>query len=75
MPGLTSGPVVHSKDQIVSGVGRAGGNCARGSDEREECEERKAQQGAATDSGGVGEDISEFHGVARRHGAACLHVL
>ena len=38
----------------------------RGSDEREECAERKAQEGAATDSCAVGEDISEFHGAAGR---------
>ena len=65
----TSGPAfLNIVFQVVSGIveSAAQGGIARGSDEREECAERKAQEGAATDSCAVGEDISEFHGAAGR---------
>ena len=39
---------------------------ARGSNQRGQGAERKAQQGAATDASAVGDDISEFHGAAGR---------
>ena len=41
------------------GITRGSENCDQGA-------ERKAQQGATTDSSAVGEDISEFHGPAGR---------
>ena len=44
-----------------------------GSDNGDQCADRKAQQGAATDSDTVGNHISEIHGATRREMLARLH--
>src|ERR1035438_2692909 len=61
----TSGPVGHITGfRLPVRRSRAGGNCARGSENGDQGSDRQAQQGAATDAGAVGEDIPEFHRAA-----------
>ena len=65
---LRPGGSQRRKIKLAGGSGRAGGNygIARGSDEREECSERKAQQGAATNAHTICDYVPEFHGAAGR---------